>query len=229
MITPELITALINVQSEIQHAGKDGKNPYFGSEYATLEAVISAVKPVLNKYGVMFQQLSSPNDHGAAVETVFYGHGGFLSSGVVSLPTDKRDPQAFGGALTYAKRYSLALACGIGHQRDDDLEKAMESFRKVEPEKNKSHQDLPPKLQAHIEAQEGAIANGYIIQKGKVVIVSCDTPETFLAACRLHLGEVQTESCQTMYLSSKEYIHKAIKNSNGTIKEALETLKGLYE
>ena len=42
-VTQELIDALIKAQSEMEHASKDGDNPYFKSTYATLEQVISTV------------------------------------------------------------------------------------------------------------------------------------------------------------------------------------------
>ena len=86
---------------------------------------------MLNKHGVMFQQISHRTDMGACVETLFLGHGGTLATGPVLIAATQTDPQAFGSALTYAKRYSLSLACGIGHQKDDDAEQGMR--RKLTP------------------------------------------------------------------------------------------------
>ena len=120
----ELIIALIKAQSQINHATKDGTNPYFKSGYATLEQVITAVKKPLNDNGIYFQQESHDNELGASVETSFYGHGGIMSTGKITIPADRKDAQSFGSALTYAKRYSLSMACGIGHQEDDDANRA---------------------------------------------------------------------------------------------------------
>jgi len=119
-----LIDALIRAQSSIKHATKDGTNPYFKSGYATLEQVITAVKKPLNDNGIYFQQESHENEVGACVETTFWGHGANLPTGKVTIPADRNDAQAFGSALTYAKRYSLSMACGIGHQADDDANSA---------------------------------------------------------------------------------------------------------
>jgi|TARA_R100001132_G_C3273841_1_gene95873 hypothetical protein len=119
-----LINALIKAQSSIKHATKDGVNPYFKSGYATLEQVITAVKKPLNDNGIYFQQESHENEVGACVETTFWGHGASLSTGKVTIPADRNDAQSFGSALTYAKRYSLSMACGIGHQADDDANSA---------------------------------------------------------------------------------------------------------
>jgi len=82
--------------------------------------VIDAVKPALNANGIAYIQKSVPMDHGIAVETVFYGHGEELSTGPVPVPVDKANAQGFGSALTYAKRYSLAMACGVAADEDDD-------------------------------------------------------------------------------------------------------------
>ena len=130
----DLIAALIKAQSEIQHASKDGNNPYFKSGYATLEQVISTVKPPLNSNGIYFQQQSHDCEEGVCIETVFYGHNAMLKTGKVTIPTD-RTPQGRGSGLTYAKRYSLSLACGIGHQKDDDANLAQDNIANEEERK----------------------------------------------------------------------------------------------
>jgi hypothetical protein len=119
-----LIDSLIKAQSQIKHATKDGVNPYFKSGYATLEQVITAVKKPLNDNGIYFQQESHENEVGACVETTFWGHGASLATGKVTIPAERGDAQSFGSALTYAKRYSLSMAAGIGHQSDDDANSA---------------------------------------------------------------------------------------------------------
>mgnify|MGYP003136210709 FL=1 len=130
----KLIDALIKAQSEIEHASKDGNNPYFKSGYATLEQVISTVKPPLNNNGIYFQQQSHDCEEGVCIETVFYGHNAMLKTGKVTIPTD-RTPQGRGSGLTYAKRYSLSLACGIGHQKDDDANLAQDNIANEEERK----------------------------------------------------------------------------------------------
>ena len=63
----KLIDALIKAQSEIEHASKDGNNPYFKSGYATLEQVITTVKPPLNNNDIYFQQFSDDVEGGVCV------------------------------------------------------------------------------------------------------------------------------------------------------------------
>jgi len=116
-----LIDALVKAQSQMSHAAFDQTNPAFkNAKFASLKSVIDAVKPALNANGIAFVQKSVPMDHGIAVETVFYGHGEELSTGPVPVPIDRENAHGFGSALTYAKRYSLAMACGVASDSDDD-------------------------------------------------------------------------------------------------------------
>ena len=119
-INNELITALIKAQTEIESVSKDAKNPAFNSGYATLNAVLLAVKEPLNKNGIYFHQVVSEHDTGVVVETILYGHGGSISNGRVYIPAPKNNPHGCGSALSYARRYSLMLATGVGTTDDDD-------------------------------------------------------------------------------------------------------------
>ena len=115
-----LVQALAQAQSEMDHADLDDTNPQFKSKFASLKSVIDAVKPALNNNGIWFMQKSLPIDNGIAIETVFYGYGEQISTGPVPVPAQKATPQGYGSAITYAKRYSLAMACGISAAEDDD-------------------------------------------------------------------------------------------------------------
>lgn len=124
-----LINALVKAQSEIGSVKKDAENPFFKSGYATLEAVIQAVKKPLNDNGIYFQQVAHDKEGAIGIETILNGHGSSISSGTVYMPATKNDPHAFGSALSYAKRYSLMMACGLPSE-DDDGNKAVSTFRK---------------------------------------------------------------------------------------------------
>ena len=52
--------------------------------------------------------------------TVFVHESGeTLECGILHVPASKQDPQGYGSALTYARRYSLMAACGIAPEDDD--------------------------------------------------------------------------------------------------------------
>lgn len=116
----ELFTALTKAQAEMLAASKDSANPFFKSKYADLNSVMGAVKPPLAKHGLAFVQRSAHLDNCACVETVIIHESGQeYPCGLVSVPVAKHDAQGYGSALTYARRYSLAAAFGVGAEDDD--------------------------------------------------------------------------------------------------------------
>ena len=115
-----LIESLVKAQSEMTHAQLDQINPQWKSKFASLKSTINAVKPALNANGIFFMQISHPVDAGVGIETVFCKGDEKLSTGVVVVPVDKANAQGLGSSMTYAKRYSLAVACGISASEDDD-------------------------------------------------------------------------------------------------------------
>ena len=131
------IAMMLKAQRALQHVPEDGANPHFGSKYATLEATWDYVKPIFNEHGILIQKVSHQRDDGVAVETIFYGWGESMSSGVVPVQAQKSGPHAFGSALTYARRYSLALACGVGGDEDDDANQAQAAEKSSKPKKSK--------------------------------------------------------------------------------------------
>jgi hypothetical protein len=120
MTDQTLVQALVKAQSEMATPIKDKVNPQFKSKYASLGSIIDAVKGALNTNGIVFVQKSTPVDDGIAVETIFYGYGEEIATGSVHVPVDKVTAQGYGSAMTYAKRYSLAMACGVDADEDDD-------------------------------------------------------------------------------------------------------------
>jgi len=117
----EIHKALIAAQSAMDHAELDAENSHFQSKYASLKSVIDAVKKSLNGNGIAFLQSSEIRDGGVAVTTtLLHESGEVLTGGPVFVPADKPNAHGYGSALTYAKRYSLAMICGISADVDDD-------------------------------------------------------------------------------------------------------------
>jgi len=119
-VTPELLAKLIECQKELVHAPKTGDNPFFNSSFVPYEILRDHVESVYSKHDIYIHQVSHPSEKGVGIETIFVGHDGAISNGIVEMPAPKNDPHGYGSAQTYAKRYSLALACGIGGAKDDD-------------------------------------------------------------------------------------------------------------
>jgi hypothetical protein len=128
--TKSVVDALSQFQSEANAAIKSSKNPFFKSNYASLEDVIAAVNEGA-KYGLAFTQcIDFEKDviEGAVVPTMYVrtslmhkASDTVITSRYLVVPKNNRydDSQALGSAITYAKRYSLQAIYGLPSEDDD--------------------------------------------------------------------------------------------------------------
>ncbi len=115
-----IASSLVKAQKAFGPALKTSTNPHFKSRYADLSACVEAVIEGLNANGIMLMQPCHESETGVTVETLFVHESGeTLSAGKLHVPAAKQDPQGYGSALTYARRYSLMAACGIAPEDDD--------------------------------------------------------------------------------------------------------------
>jgi hypothetical protein len=115
-----VFSAFVRAQRKFGPALKTSNNPHFRSKYASLDAVIEAVIDGLHSEGFALTQYTEPRDDGVYVKTVLlHESGGLLVLGELFMPAVKHDPQGFGSALTYCRRYSIQAAMGIAPEDDD--------------------------------------------------------------------------------------------------------------
>ena len=134
------------------------------------------------------------------------------------MPADKQDPQGYGSALTYARRYSLAMACGIGSGikveptgADDDGNKATTCYQAKTAKK----------------LTEGKYKINSV--DGNAVVVATDNETKYLEHCRSFLKDPKSKECKDVFAANKKSIKAAMVASDGETKEAFEKLLGLYE
>lgn len=157
----EIAAALVKAQKAFGPALKTSTNPAFRSKYAKLENCIEAVIDALNDNGIMLMQQTRACEDGVIVETTFIHESGeMLSGGVLHVPAAKHDPQGYGSALTYARRYSLQAACGIAPE-DDDGNQATASVQQRQAEKAAQPKPAPAPAKPapapeHMEGKQGA-------------------------------------------------------------------------
>jgi hypothetical protein len=115
-----IASALVRAQRGFAPALKTSTNPHFRSKYVDLAGCIEAVVDALNAAGIALIQRTSEDNTGVTVETVFVHESGeMMECGKLHVPAAKQDPQGYGSALTYARRYSLMAAAGIAPEDDD--------------------------------------------------------------------------------------------------------------
>lgn len=115
----EISKALNKFQSEVSGAKKSSKNPFFKSNYANLEEVINCAKAGLMENGLSISQFPTTAENKCGVETILMHTSGEWISSVLLLACTKQDPQAYGSAITYARRYSYQSVLGIPSEDDD--------------------------------------------------------------------------------------------------------------
>jgi len=119
----ELAGALALAQSEIQHAEKASDNPHLGKKYASLASVWDACREPLTKNGLSVAQYVVPSEPGSLrLVTLLMHKSGQYLSGMEEMPVLKNDPQTYGAAVTYARRFGLAAMVGVCPDDDTDGE-----------------------------------------------------------------------------------------------------------
>jgi len=110
----------VKAQKAFGPALKTSTNPHFRSKYADLSNCIEAVIGALNDNGIGLMQRTYECPTGVMVETIFVHESGeVMECGMLHVPAAKQDPQGYGSALTYARRYSLLAATGLAPEDDD--------------------------------------------------------------------------------------------------------------
>lgn len=127
----ELASALAKAQAKLHGAKKDAKNPFFKSNYATLESVYEAIREPLAEQGLSVIQPTEFIDNQTFVRTVLLHSSGQWIDGLYPVITQKNDPQGLGSGMSYSRRYSLMAMVGIPAS-DDDAEGA--TNRIIHPE-----------------------------------------------------------------------------------------------
>jgi hypothetical protein len=139
----ELALALSKAQGLFDHAKKDVSNDFFKKNYADLASVIDAAKKPLSDNGLSIVQLVDTDQDGSvSLETILMHISGEWISGKYPIKPMKPDPQSYGSAITYARRYAFSAITGIAAD-DDDGESASDSG--IPPERVKSigiHADM---------------------------------------------------------------------------------------
>lgn len=130
----ELYTALANFNKEVDKIAKDATNPLFRSSYATVDQIITEIRPILAKNGLSIIQIPMNlrlNEGGewVGIKTILLHESGqTLESEPFYLKAQGQKtgngynitPQSLGSAITYCRRYSLTSFLCLSTGQDDD-------------------------------------------------------------------------------------------------------------
>jgi len=120
MRTPKLNAALLAAQQAYRPLLKEQTNPFFKSKYADLPSVFEATFAALHANGLCLTQSHAPTQSGVTVVTTLLHVSGEERSSSFWLPVTKADPQGYGAASTYGRRYGAEAMLGIVSEHDHD-------------------------------------------------------------------------------------------------------------
>ena len=135
--TSDLSAALAKAQQETKAAAFDKVNPHFKNKYASLAAVIDAIREPFAKNGLSYTQTTEMREGGFVLVTALRHASGQWIASEYPLPVAAK-PQELGSALTYARRYSLSAIACIAADEDDDAEGARTSGQTASAPKAKT-------------------------------------------------------------------------------------------
>ena len=132
----ELFAALAKAQAAMPIAKKSGRNPHFKSSYSTYADTWKAWTAAGPAEGLAIVQRVGPVTPPAMRSlwtTLGHTSGQFITEEYPIEPV-KNDPQGWGSALSYARRYSLYAITGLADE-DDDGNAATKAFDLIELDK----------------------------------------------------------------------------------------------
>lgn len=134
----EIIKSLIKFQAETCSVKKNKVNPFFNSNYADINDILIAVRPLLVKHDLAITQGNNfcVETEGFYVTTTLLHASGQWIRTEVNIPLGENpNAQAVGSACTYGRRYGIASILGIATEPDDDANRISpkKRNRKVEP------------------------------------------------------------------------------------------------
>jgi len=155
----ELTGAMLKVQAEITPAIKDRENPFAKSKYATLNSVVEASREALLKHGIWLVQYSVPADTGCLglMTKLVHSASGQWQASLLVMPLPKADPQGYGSALTYARRYALASLVGLVTEDDDGEAGCGRNHQREGKNKGKNREAEGQKEQKNEASREPAV------------------------------------------------------------------------
>ena len=127
-VNKNICMRLIDAQKEFPRIVQDQEAKAFGSgrgySYANISSCLDTILPILNKHGLAVVQKTTTEEDRVGIETVLVSEEGeTLSSGVFFVTTaglQQKGVQAFGSAVTYARRYSFVSFLGLSYGEEDD-------------------------------------------------------------------------------------------------------------
>lgn len=112
----EIAKSLALFQVKVDNISKDATNPFFKSKYASLTAILDAIKIPLSECGLSLTQF--PEGEYGLTTILMHESGEYLASTYEMRPT-KDDPHGKGSVISYQRRYCIQSILCLNMEDDD--------------------------------------------------------------------------------------------------------------
>jgi ERF superfamily len=116
----QLVAAIVQAQLKMAPAKKEATNPFFHSRYADLPTCWEAARPFLEADIAIVQSPMEGSDGYVLLDTQLSHVSGQWMRSRLKVRVAKDDPQGYGSAITYMRRYALGCMTGLVTEEDDD-------------------------------------------------------------------------------------------------------------
>lgn len=113
-----IYTKLLEVQKQHLAFEKDAKNPFFKSNYVSLDSIVEKLTPILDTLELVIVHRTENKEIITMVVDADSESSEMVESRFPLI--ESNDPQKLGSCITYAKRYNLGQIFNIITDRDDD-------------------------------------------------------------------------------------------------------------
>lgn len=134
--------ALCKFNTEVTHISKDANNPFFKSQYVTLDKLIEETRGLMAKHGLSVMQFpKTVEGNGIGIQSLLLHESGeYIEGEAIFMTPVKNDPQAAGSVISYLRRYSYQAILNLNCGEDDDGNRATYGNEQPKPQQNRNPQ-----------------------------------------------------------------------------------------
>ena len=118
---------LYEFRKYVGKVAKNSENKFLHNKYADLNAVLEATDPALEEVGLMFIDTI---ENGSSIHTLIDIETGESIRSVLTLYMVKADPQSYGAAQSYNRRYARLSMLNLQTEDDDGAVASGQSYAK---------------------------------------------------------------------------------------------------
>lgn len=129
---------------------KKATNPFYNSKYIDLVSLMEQIEEDLEREGLVVLAVPLESIHPAILrlQTIILDEEGNSFAATASMPLAKMDPQAWGSAVTYLRRYAIGAMLGMLAEADDDGNNATREPIKETPQELQEKEKIIAEIEA---------------------------------------------------------------------------------